>query len=83
MTYTDPQARANAEESGTPHAAEEVVAEWHALAGTLCRELQIAGLPAYVEHPKAPTDRKAGACVSADTMDGPAASTKDGAPVNR
>ncbi|MBL1103889.1 hypothetical protein JK361_04585 [Streptomyces sp. 5-8] len=72
MTYIDTRTRANAAESGVPHAPEEVIAEWHALAETVCGELRHAGLPAYVVHPGAPADRRAGACVSVDTLDGPA-----------
>ncbi|MFH9552874.1 hypothetical protein [Streptomyces sp. NPDC017435] len=69
MTYVDPQKRASAEEYGVPHAPEEVVAEWHALAEAVCRELQYAGLPAYVERPGTLAGRQAGARVSVDTMD--------------
>ncbi|WP_327313112.1 hypothetical protein [Streptomyces sp. NBC_01235] len=72
MTYIDPQKRANAEENGIPHAPEEVIAEWHALAETVCRELQHAGLPAYVQHPNTLADRQVGARVSVDTIEGPA-----------
>ncbi|MER5340534.1 hypothetical protein [Streptomyces mirabilis] len=71
MTYIDPQKRANAEKNGSPHAPEEVIAEWHALAKKVCRELQHAGLPADVQHPNTLADRQAGACVSVDTIEGP------------
>ncbi|MFF8948922.1 hypothetical protein ACF09I_09115 [Streptomyces sp. NPDC014940] len=73
MTYIDPRKRSNAEQSGSPHAPEEVIAEWHSLAKAVCRELQLAGLPAHVQHPGTPTTRQAGACVHVDTVDGPAA----------
>jgi hypothetical protein len=72
LTYIDPHKRANAEKSGSPHAEEEVIAEWHTLAETVCRELQHAGLPAYVQHPNTLADRQAGACVHVDTIEGPA-----------
>ncbi|MFC0844713.1 hypothetical protein ACFH04_13490 [Streptomyces noboritoensis] len=71
MTYIDPQVRANAERNGIPHAPEEVIAEWHTLAEAVCGELQHAGLPAYVEFSNAPSEGRAGARVSVDTMDGP------------
>ncbi|NEA63824.1 hypothetical protein [Streptomyces sp. SID12488] len=72
MTYVDPQKRKNAEENGIPHAPEKVIAEWHSLAETVCRELRHAGLPAYTQHPNTLADMQAGACVSVDTVDGPA-----------
>ncbi|MFH9404624.1 hypothetical protein ACH4JS_33390 [Streptomyces sp. NPDC017638] len=72
MTYIDPQKRANAEKNGSPHAREEVIAEWHALAEKVCRELQRAGLPAYVQYPNTLADMQAGACVYVDTVEGPA-----------
>ncbi|WP_159048016.1 hypothetical protein [Streptomyces sp. WM6378] len=52
-------------------APEKVIAERHALAEAVCRELQHAGFPSYVDHPNAPAERQSGACVSLDTMDGP------------
>ncbi|MFJ3716277.1 hypothetical protein [Streptomyces sp. NPDC090057] len=73
MTYIDPQKRANAEKTGSPHAPEEVIAEWHALATSVCRALQHAGLPAHVQYPGTPVVREAGACVHVDTVEGPAA----------
>ncbi|MFD9488675.1 hypothetical protein ACFWBX_32880, partial [Streptomyces sp. NPDC059991] len=72
MTYIDPQVRANAEKNGIPHAPEEVIAERHALADAVCGELQHAGLPAYVEFSNAPSEGRAGARVSVDTMEVPA-----------
>jgi hypothetical protein len=72
LTYVDPQKRAYAEESGCPHAQEEVIAEWHALAKAVCRELRHAGLPAYVQQPGTLADRQTGACVHIDTIAGPA-----------
>ncbi|TXJ85961.1 hypothetical protein E2C11_04090 [Streptomyces lavendulae] len=72
MTYIDPQKRANAEDNGVPHASEDVLAEWHALAEAVCQELQRAGLPAYVQPPGTLADRQAGACVRVDTLEGPA-----------
>ncbi|MGW1749947.1 hypothetical protein ACWCRD_30895 [Streptomyces sp. NPDC002092] len=71
MTYIDPQKRANAEKNGSPHAQEENIAEWYALAEVVCRELQHAGLPAYVQHPGSLADGQAGACVHVDTVEGP------------
>ncbi|MFE1911587.1 hypothetical protein [Streptomyces anandii] len=72
MTYIDTEKRAHAEKNGTPHAAEEVIAEWHALADAVCRELLHAGLPAHVERPGAPACIQPGACVHVDTGEGPA-----------
>jgi hypothetical protein len=72
LTYVDPHKRAYAEESGCPHAQEEVIAEWHALAEAVCRQLRHAGLPAYVQQPGTLADRQAGACVHVDTLEGPA-----------
>ncbi|GAA0598457.1 hypothetical protein GCM10010394_30030 [Streptomyces crystallinus] len=72
MTYIDPQLRANAEKNGILHAPEEVIAERHALAEAVCGQLQHAGLPAYVEFSSAPSESRAGARVSVNTMGGPA-----------
>ncbi|MFF7241477.1 hypothetical protein [Streptomyces collinus] len=72
MTYIEPQQRANAEESGSPHAPEEVIAAWHTLAETVCAELRHAGLPAYVSYPGTTADSQVGACVGVDTVAGPA-----------
>jgi hypothetical protein len=72
LTHIDHQTRANAEENDIPHTPEEVITEWHALAETVCQELQHAGLPAYVQHPATLADRQAGACVYVDTIEGPA-----------
>ncbi|GAA3132798.1 hypothetical protein [Streptomyces echinatus] len=72
MTYIDPQKRANAEQNGMPHAAEEVIAEWVALAESVCLELRRAGLPAHMSPLGAPASQQAGARVHVDTIDGPA-----------
>lgn len=72
MTYIDPQKRANAEKNGSPHAPEEIIAEWYALAEAVCRELQHAGLPAYLQHPDTLADGQTGACIHVDTVEGPA-----------
>jgi hypothetical protein len=71
LTHIDPQKRASAEENGSPHAQEEIIAEWHALAEAVCRELQHAGLPAYVQHPGTMAEGQVGACVEVDTIEGP------------
>ncbi|MFC9281490.1 hypothetical protein [Streptomyces collinus] len=72
MTYIDPQKRADAEANGSPHAPEEAITEWHALAKAVCRELLQAGLPAHVQHPGSMADGQVGACVGVDTVEGPA-----------
>ncbi|MFE3185732.1 hypothetical protein [Streptomyces violascens] len=64
MTYIYLQIQANDEKTSIPHAPEEVIAEWHALAVAICGELQHVGLPRLREHSTASGERRAGACVS-------------------
>ncbi|WP_329536783.1 hypothetical protein OG568_50125 (plasmid) [Streptomyces sp. NBC_01450] len=66
MTYIDPESRAKAKAHGHPYASEEIIAAGYDLAGRVCQELQLAGLPAYVERPGVP--KQPGVWVEVDSQ---------------